>query len=324
MNLTIVTLFVAGSATLVLIFCRSLLRPTPISSARFDRAISGKTASKTPPAKSQSVFRHHYNTLGHKEKLFLHFIRPFFCSISLSKCWAFKFRQSKGISFFLFIVLLFAYFIFAVFHLNFAFSFFIAFVTLAFVTYICVGVARNKMVAKFQSLFPDALDLIVRSVRAGLPVSEAIKMISAEVPNPVGSAFNEVGSNVTIGVTLDDALDQLAAKIPVAELRFFAISLAVQQETGGNLAEILSNLSQLMRKRVNVKKKIRALSSEARASALIIGSLPFIVGAVIYSFNPSYMEVLFFEDDGRFLIFCALSSITTGAIIMGKLIRFKI
>jgi tight adherence protein B len=324
MNLTIVILFVAGSATLILTFFRSLLRPTPISSARFERVISGKTASKTPPAKSQSVFRNHYNTLGHKEKLFLFLLHPFSELNKSLQILGIHISAKKAVSFFLFIVLLFAYFVFVVFHFNFAFSFFIAFVTLAFVTYICAGVARNKMVAKFQSLFPDALDLIVRSVRAGLPVSEAIKMISAEVPNPVGSAFNEVGSNVTIGVTLDDALDQLAAKIPVAELRFFAISLAVQQETGGNLAEILSNLSQLMRKRVNVKKKIRALSSEARASALIIGSLPFIVGAVIYSFNPSYIEVLFFEDDGRFLIFCALSSITTGAIIMGKLIRFKI
>jgi tight adherence protein B len=324
MNLTIVTLFVAGSATLVLIFCRSLLRLTQISSARVHRAINGKTVSKTPPPKSKSVFRSHYNTLGSKEKLFFILLGPFNDLNKSLQMLGIHVSVKQGLSFFLLIVLLFAYSIFTIFSFNFVFSFSIAFVALAFVTFICVSVAKNKMVAKFQSLFPDALDLIVRSVRAGLPVSEAIKMISAEVPNPVGSAFNEVGSNITIGVTLDDALDQLAAKIPVAELRFFAISLAVQQETGGNLAEILSNLSQLMRKRVNVKKKIRALSSEARASALIIGSLPFIVGAVIYSFNPSYMEVLFFEDDGQFLIFCALSSILTGAIIMAKLIRFKI
>ena len=324
MNLTIVSLFVAGSAALVLIFCRSLVSSTTISSARVDRAISGKTTSKTPTESAPSIFRSHYKTLRNKETLFRLLFDPF---IMLNKSLSFlgiQIPAKQGLSFFLLIALFFGYALYAAFHINFVFAFSIALAILAFATYICVGVARNKMVAKFQSLFPDALDLIVRSVRAGLPVSEAIKMISAEVPNPVGSAFSEVGSNVTIGVTLDDALDQLAAKIPVAELRFFAISLAVQQETGGNLAEILSNLSQLMRKRVNVKKKIRALSSEARASALIIGSLPFIVGAVIYSFNPSYMEVLFFEEDGQFLIFCALSSIAIGAIIMAKLIRFKI
>ena len=192
------------------------------------------------------------------------------------------------------------------------------------IIYVSIRVASNSVMTKFQRLFPDALDLVVRSVRAGLPVSEAIKMISCEVPNPVGSAFCEVGCKLSIGINLDDALDQLARRMPIAELRFFAISLAVQQETGGNLAEILSNLSKLMRRRVNVKKKIRALSSEARASALIIGSLPFIVGAVIFSFNRSYIEVLLFEEDGRLLAIFALASIAIGGMIMGKLIRFKI
>ena len=149
-------------------------------------------------------------------------------------------------------------------------------------------------------------------------------MISAEVPDPVGPAFADVSASLGIGVSLTDSLAQLASRIDVAELRFFAISLTVQQETGGNLAEILANLSKLMRKRVQVKKKIRALSSEARASALIIGSLPFIVGCVIFSFNRSYIEVLFIEEQGRFLLICALSSIATGGAIMAKLIRFRI
>jgi tight adherence protein B len=193
-----------------------------------------------------------------------------------------------------------------------------------FIFFIGVSAARNRLLNEFQRLLPDALDLVVRSVRAGLPVSEAIKMISSEISKPVGAAFREVGSNVSIGISLNDALGHLASKVPIPELRFFAISLAVQQETGGNLAEILTNLSKLMRKRVQVKKKIRALSSEARASALIIGSLPFIVAAVIFSFNREYIEVLFLTVDGRFLMFGALSSIAIGAVIMAKLIRFKI
>jgi tight adherence protein B len=184
--------------------------------------------------------------------------------------------------------------------------------------------AMNRTLTKFKSLFPDALDLVVRGVRAGLPVSEAMKLIGSEVSAPVGPAFDGVSANIAIGMSLDEALADLAKRVPIPEVKFFVISLTIQQETGGNLSEILANLSALMRKRVQVKKKIRALSSEARASALIIGSLPFVVTVVIYFFNRSYIEVLFFESTGRFLLGCALMSIATGGAIMAKLIRFRV
>ena len=177
---------------------------------------------------------------------------------------------------------------------------------------------------QFQTIFPDALDLIVRSVRAGLPVSESIKMIGAEIGDPVGSSFKEVGGNLTIGLSLDDSLALLEQKVPIPEVKFFAISLTIQQETGGNLAEILSNLASIMRKRVQIGKKIRALSSEARASALIIGSLPFIVGLAIFALNRHYIEILFIDETGRLFSLAALSSIGVGAAIMAKLIRFEI
>jgi tight adherence protein B len=177
---------------------------------------------------------------------------------------------------------------------------------------------------QFQTIFPDALDLIVRSVRAGLPVSESIRMIGAEVADPVGPSFTEVSANLTIGLSLDDALALLEQRIPIPEVKFFAISLTIQQETGGNLAEILSNLASIMRKRVQIGKKIRALSSEARASALIIGSLPFIVGSAIFVLNRQYIEILFVDETGRLFLLAALGSIGLGAAIMSKLIRFEI
>lgn len=183
---------------------------------------------------------------------------------------------------------------------------------------------RTTQLRRFQLLFPEALDLIVRSVRAGLPVSESIKMIGTEVADPVGSAFREVGANLNIGLSLDDALIALEKRVPIPEVKFFVISLTIQQETGGNLAEILSNLASIMRKRVHIGKKIRALSSEARASALIIGSLPFLVGLTIYVLNRQYIEVLYLDTSGQKFLLAALGSIAFGGIVMARLIRFEI
>jgi tight adherence protein B len=183
---------------------------------------------------------------------------------------------------------------------------------------------KAAQLRRFQSVFPEALDLIVRSVRAGLPVSEAIRMIGTEVAEPVGAAFREVGANLAIGLSLEDALALLERKVPIPEVKFFVISLTIQQETGGNLAEILSNLASIMRKRVQIGKKIRALSSEARASALIIGSLPFIVGIIIFMMNRQYIEILFIDEVGRWYLAGAMASIATGAVVMAKLIRFEI
>lgn len=183
---------------------------------------------------------------------------------------------------------------------------------------------RAQQLRRFQAVFPEALDLIVRSVRAGLPVSEAVKLIGNDVAEPVGGAFRDVASNLAIGLSLDEALTILRQKIPAAEVKFFSISLTIQQETGGNLAEILSNLSSIMRKRVQVGKKIKAMSSEARASALIIGSLPFIVATIIYLFNREYIEILFVDPTGQLCLGAAGGSMLLGALVMRKLIRLEV
>jgi len=183
---------------------------------------------------------------------------------------------------------------------------------------------RERQMRRFQEIFPEALDLVVRSVRAGLPVSEAIKVISTEVASPVSDAFREVANNLYIGMSLDEALGALQKSVPLAEVKFFAISLTIQQETGGNLAEILANLASIMRKRAQLDKKVLAFSSEARASAYIIGSLPFLVGSVIFVLNKAYIMVLFTEPVGQIFLLAAIGSISVGAFVIAKLIHFEV
>lgn len=183
---------------------------------------------------------------------------------------------------------------------------------------------RERQMRRFQDIFPEALDLVVRSVRAGLPVSEAIKVISTEVASPVNEAFREVANQLYIGMSLDEALGVLQKNVPLAEVKFFAISLTIQQETGGNLAEILHNLAAIMRKRAQLAKKIRAFSSEARASAYIIGSLPFLVGLAIFILNREYILVLFTDQTGQMFLVAAAVSISVGAIIIARLINFEV
>ncbi|HRY23105.1 MAG: type II secretion system F family protein [Geminicoccaceae bacterium] len=177
---------------------------------------------------------------------------------------------------------------------------------------------------QFLALFPEAIDLIVRGVRAGLPVTEALRTVGEDVRDPVGQIFREIASGIKIGMTLEDALASVARMMPVAEFKFFAISLAVQQETGGNLAEILSNLSNMMRRRDQVKLKIKAMSSEARASAMIISALPIVVGLIIFYVNPEYLEVLFYDSRGQMLLGSAVFSMLFGSFVISRMIRFDI
>ena len=183
-------------------------------------------------------------------------------------------------------------------------------------------IGRRKRL--FLAQFPDAIDLIVRGVRSGLPVAEALQAAGQELPNQVGMLFREVTGNVKLGKTLDEALAIASRTIEVQEFKFFMISLTIQQETGGNLGEILQNLGTLMRRREQVKLKIKAMSSEARASAMIIGSLPFIMFGVIYLIDPDYVMKLFVDPRGWMLLGAGLTSLGLGIGIMAKMIRFEI
>ena len=187
-----------------------------------------------------------------------------------------------------------------------------------------VSRAIKKRTAQFNAKFPDAIELLVRGLRSGLPVTETIAVVAQEVPGPVGEEFKGVVERIKIGRTMEEALQQTADRLDIPEFNFFCITLAIQRETGGNLAETLSNLSDVLRKRAQMKLKIKAMSSESKASAYIVGALPFIVFGMILWINPSYIGG-FFEDDR--LIVTGLGGLvwmSIGAFIMAKMVNFEI
>ncbi|MFC3214007.1 MULTISPECIES: type II secretion system F family protein [Novosphingobium] len=176
----------------------------------------------------------------------------------------------------------------------------------------------------FTAKFADAIDLLVRGLRSGLPVSETLALVSQEVPGPVGEEFKLVTDRMKVGKTMEDALQATADRLAMPEFNFFVITLAIQRETGGNLAETLANLSDVLRKRAQMKLKIRAMSSESKASAYIVGSLPFIVFAMIYWINPEYIGEFFIDE--RLMVAGVGGAIWMGigAFIMAKMVSFEI
>ncbi len=190
--------------------------------------------------------------------------------------------------------------------------------------YFIVGRAIKKRVAKFNSRFPDAIDLLVRGLKSGLPVTETFQVVSQELPGPVGEEFKGVIERIRIGNTMEAALQESAVMLGTPEFQFFCITIQIQRETGGNLAETLGNLSDVLRKRAQMKLKIRAMSSEAKASAYIVGALPFFVFGLVWMMNPGYLAGFFFEER---LIFTGLGGLVwmgIGVGIMAKMISFEI
>ena len=190
--------------------------------------------------------------------------------------------------------------------------------------YFIVGRAIKKRVAQFTTRFPDAIDLLVRGLRSGLPVTETFQIVSQELPGPVGEEFKGVIERIRIGNTMEAALQETAIMLGTPEFQFFCITIQIQRETGGNLAETLSNLSDVLRKRAQMKLKIRAMSSEAKASAYIVGALPFFVFGVVWSMNPDYLAGFFYEQR---LIITGLGGLVwmgMGVGIMAKMISFEI
>ena len=187
-----------------------------------------------------------------------------------------------------------------------------------------VGHFIKRRLGKFTAKFPEAIELLVRGLRSGLPVTETLSVVASEVPGPVGEEFKLVTERIKIGRTMEDALQDTANRLGTPEFQFFCITLAIQRETGGNLAETLSNLADVLRKRAQMKLKIKAMSSESKASAYIIGALPFMVFIMIYWINPGYMGGFFVDQrlivaGGGGLIWMSI-----GAFIMSKMISFEI
>lgn len=187
-----------------------------------------------------------------------------------------------------------------------------------------VGKMITRRVAKFNVNFPDAIELMVRGLRSGLPITETLGIVSTEIPGPVGVEFRTVADKMKIGRTMEAALQETADRLGTAEFQFFVITLAIQRETGGNLAETLSNLADVLRKRAQMKLKIRAMSSESKASAYIVGSLPFIVFTLVYLMNPKYMSGFFVDERLMVAGLGGLVWMSIGGFIMAKMVNFEI
>jgi tight adherence protein B len=187
-----------------------------------------------------------------------------------------------------------------------------------------IGRLIKRRVNKFTTNFPDAIELMVRGRRSGLPITETLGIVAGEIPGPVGVEFRIVADKMKIGRTMEAALQDTADRLGTPEFQFFVITLAIQRETGGNLAETLSNLADVLRKRAQMKLKIRAMSSESKASAYIVGSLPFVVFTLVWMINPTYMGNFF--TDQRLIVagIGGMIWMAMGAAIMAKMVNFEI
>ncbi|MPT48487.1 MAG: type II secretion system F family protein [Sphingobium sp.] len=195
-----------------------------------------------------------------------------------------------------------------------------------------LGMLISKRLRQFIASFPDALELMVRGLRSGLPIAETLSVVATEVDGPVGEEFRLVGERIKIGKTMDQALQETATRLDTPEFQFFCITLNIQRETGGNLAETLANLANVLRQRGQMKLKINAMSSEAKASAWILGCLPFLVFAIISWMNFEYMAPFFTPDPEGIFGFSLMQIIgiggmcwmSIGVFIMAQMINFEI
>ena len=175
---------------------------------------------------------------------------------------------------------------------------------------------------QFLNSFPDAVDVIVRGIKAGLPLLDSMRVIAAEAPEPARTEFRSIVETQTIGLPLGDACAKLYERMPVPEANFFGIVISIQQKAGGNLAEALGNLSHVLRDRKKMKAKIQAMSMEAKASAVIIGSLPIAVGTLVWLTSPDYIELLWTADLGRMMMLGSAMWMAVGVFVMKQMINF--
>ncbi|MFQ5954409.1 MAG: type II secretion system F family protein [Kiloniellales bacterium] len=187
-----------------------------------------------------------------------------------------------------------------------------------------IGFMIARRQKKFLGLFPEAIDLMVRGLRSGLPITETVVTVGREMNDPVGTEFRQMAESVRLGETLEEAVWQAVERTGLSELNFFVTALSVQRETGGNLTETLDNLSDVLRKRRQLKLKIKAISAEARASATIISALPFVMFCIIYLLNTDYVMKLFIDPRGMYMVGAGLFLMVVGILAMIKMVRFEV
>lgn len=186
-----------------------------------------------------------------------------------------------------------------------------------------VNFMTKRRQAKFLAEFANAIDVIVRGVKSGLPLNECLKIISTESPSPIKEEFQDICEHQRVGVPLSECFEKMRSRLPLAEVKFFGIVIGIQQQAGGNLSEALGNLTGVLRDRKRMQMKISAMSSEAKASAYVLGALPFIVMAMVYLSAPDYILILFRTTMGNFLLLAAGFWMSMGVLVMRKMINFK-
>ncbi len=181
---------------------------------------------------------------------------------------------------------------------------------------------RIRRINKFIANFPTAIDLIVRGIKSGLPLGDTIRIAASESPEPVKSEFRRAVEALSLGMTLPESIERMAQRVPIAETNFFSIVIAIQAKSGGNLSEALGNLSRVLRERKKMKGKISAMSMEAKASAAIIGAVPFLVVGALYVSSPKYISLLWATTHGRMISLIAIFWMGIGIAMMKKMIAF--
>ena len=183
---------------------------------------------------------------------------------------------------------------------------------------------KSQRIGKFERQLPEALELSSRALRAGHAFSVGLKLVGDESADPIGKEFRRVFDEVSMGVSLPEALQNMTDRLDCVDLRFFVTSVLIQRETGGNLAEIIDSLATLIRKRFELHLRVRALSAEGRFSALILFCLPIVVGFILYKMNPEYMSTLFTDPAGQNMLMVGSFMMVTGAIIMKRMVTIKV
>jgi tight adherence protein B len=187
-----------------------------------------------------------------------------------------------------------------------------------------LSVMRKRRQNKFLNDFADAVDVMVRGLKSGLPVSEAMKIIATETGAPVGPEFTEIVEGQRIGIAIDQGMERMVERVPLAEVNFLAIVMTIQSKTGGNLSEALGNLSRVLRDRKKMKAKVKSVSQEAKSSAAIIGSLPFALIGLMTVMNPNYLGPLFHTNTGNMLIAGSAIWMILGVLVMRQMMNFQI
>jgi len=200
----------------------------------------------------------------------------------------------------------------------------VAIITALIIPYYLVKRRLKKYRLNFETELPNAIDIVVRGIRSGIPLIDCFRLISEEAQEPVRSEFNRIMADQSLGMPLPEALQALPDRVTSVDANFLSIVISIQSQTGGNLSEALSNLAKIIRERQRMRRKIRAMSSEATASAAIIGSLPFLVAGAVYLLSPDYILILFREAAGIIVLLLSAAWMIIGVFVMKKMIEFEI